>query len=260
MRPLLHASLLALGLALPHADRLGAAPQRCGSGACLRGRTSPGAFVRMGLRGGSRRGSGLEEEQDNVVQQLSELSCSNISKANVNVVMVGHVDAGKSTISGHLLYLTGMLDDRTLEKFARESEALGRSSWKFAWAMDLTGEEREKGKTHEVGQAGFETASRRYTLLDAPGHKNFVPNMIGGATQAEVAILVISARKGEFEAGFERGGQTREHAVLVRSGGARHIVVTINKMDECDWDEARFEEIKTKLTVFLKALGFNPAV
>jgi peptide chain release factor subunit 3 len=152
-------------------------------------------------------------------------------------------------------------DPRTLTRRAPcpRSQALGRSSWKFAWAMDLTNEEREKGKTQEVGQAYFETAARRYTLLDAPGHKNFVPNMIGGATQAEVAILVISARKGEFEAGFERGGQSREHAVLVRSGGARHVVVAVNKMDECEWEQERFADIQTKLTAFLKTLGFNPA-
>jgi peptide chain release factor subunit 3 len=202
------------------------------------------------------RGGGDEEEQ--LAEQLSKLKSAE-GKEALNVVMIGHVDAGKSTISGHLLYLTGMLDERTLEKFARESQAMGRSSWKFAWAMDLTSEEREKGKTHEVGQAYFETDARRYTLLDAPGHKTFVPNMIGGATQAEVAILVISARKGEFEAGFERGGQSREHAVLVRSGGARHVVVAINKMDECSWDQSRFDEIKTKLSVFLKSIGFNPA-
>jgi peptide chain release factor subunit 3 len=210
-----------------------------------------------GERGVCGGGGGLDDEDDEkLAEQMSKLSSAS-EKVNINIVMVGHVDAGKSTISGHLLYLTGMLDERTLEKFTRESEALGRSSWKFAWAMDLTNEERDKGKTHEVGQAFFETDLRRYTLLDAPGHRNFVPNMIGGATQAEVAILVISARKGEFEAGFERGGQSREHAVLVRSGGARHLIVAVNKMDECDWSQTRFDEIKSKVSPFLKTLGFN---
>jgi hypothetical protein len=153
------------------------------------------------LRGGGEAGGVLEEE-DEMVKGMSKMSTAGADgpkKESVNLVMVGHVDAGKSTISGHLMYLTGMLDERTLDKFARESEALGRSSWKFAWAMDLTEEEREKGKTQEVGQACIDTEARRYTLLDAPGHKNFVPNMIGGAVQAELAILVISARKGEFE-------------------------------------------------------------
>lgn len=133
-----------------------------------------------------------------------------------NVVLVGHVDSGKSTISGHLLYLGGIVDQRTLEKFEREAKALGRESWKFAWALDTSDEERAKGKTHEVGTASFVTDARRYVILDAPGHKSFVPEMIGGAAQAEVAVLVVSARKGEFEAGFEKGGQTREHTLLIK--------------------------------------------
>ena len=110
--------------------------------------------------------------------KLSTDQAGGEKRENVNLVMVGHVDAGKSTICGHLLYLSGQLDQRTMDKFIRESEALGRSSWKFAWAMDLTEEERAKGKTQEVGQAHIETEKRRYTLLDAPGHKNYVPNMV----------------------------------------------------------------------------------
>lgn len=117
-----------------------------------------------------------------------------------------------------------------------------------------------QGKTVEVGRAYFETPARKYTILDAPGHKTFVPSMISGAAQADVAILVISARKGEFETGFEKGGQTREHIMLVKTAGVSKIVVVINKMDEStvEWSQARYIEIKDKIIVFIKAAGFNP--
>lgn len=121
--------------------------------------------------------------------------------------------------------------------------------------------EREKGKTVEVGRGFFETEKKHFTILDAPGHKSFVPNMIGGASQADLAVLVISARKGEFETGFERGGQTREHAMLVKTAGVKHMVVLINKMDDptVQWDKARYDYCKDNLTPYLKKVGFNPA-
>jgi peptide chain release factor subunit 3 len=181
-------------------------------------------------------------------------------KAHLNVVFIGHVDAGKSTMGGQLLALTGMVDKRTLEKFEKEAKEAGRESWYLSWALDSTPQEREKGKTVEVGRAFFETGKRRYTILDAPGHKSYVPNMISGAAQADVAILVISARRGEFETGFERGGQTREHAMLVKTAGVQRLIVVVNKMDEptVQWEQARFDEIVGKLTPFLKGTGFNP--
>ncbi|XP_071105917.1 eukaryotic peptide chain release factor GTP-binding subunit ERF3A-like isoform X1 [Haliotis cracherodii] len=181
-------------------------------------------------------------------------------KEHVNVVFIGHVDAGKSTIGGHLLYLTGMVDKRTLEKYEREAKEKNRETWYLSWALDTNLEEREKGKTVEVGRAFFETEKKHFTVLDAPGHKSFVPNMIGGASQADLAILVISARKGEFETGFERGGQTREHAMLVKTAGVKHLVVLINKMDDptVEWSEVRYNECKEKLLPYLKKCGFNP--
>ena len=181
-------------------------------------------------------------------------------KSHLNLVFVGHVDAGKSTMGGNLLYLTGMVDKRTLEKYERDAKEIGRDSWYLSWALDSTQQERDKGKTVEVGRAYFETSKRRYTLLDAPGHKSYVPNMIGGAAQADVAILVISARRGEFETGFERGGQTREHAVLVKTAGVQRLIVVVNKMDDpsVGWDKERFDEIVSKLSPFLRASGFNP--
>ncbi|KAI0774116.1 eukaryotic polypeptide chain release factor 3 [Fomes fomentarius] len=181
------------------------------------------------------------------------------TKEHLNIVFIGHVDAGKSTMGGNLLYLSGMVDKRTMEKYEREAKEAGRDSWYLSWALDSTPQERAKGKTVEVGRAYFETDSRRYTILDAPGHKTFVPSMISGAAQADVAVLVISARKGEFETGFEKGGQTREHIMLVKTAGVQKVTVVINKMDEptVKWDKSRFDEIKDKLTPFIKAAGFN---
>lgn len=157
--------------------------------------------------------------------------------------------------------LTGMVDKRTLEKYEREAREKSRESWYLSWALDTNQEERDKGKTVEVGRAFFETDRKHFTILDAPGHKSFVPNMIGGAAQADLAVLVISARKGEFETGFDRGGQTREHAMLAKTAGVKHLVVLVNKMDDptVNWDQGRYNECKDKILPYLKKLGFNPA-
>ncbi|XP_075231022.1 eukaryotic translation release factor 3 [Lycorma delicatula] len=182
-------------------------------------------------------------------------------KEHINVVIIGHVDAGKSTIGGQIMALTGMVDKRTLEKYEKEAKERSRESWYLSWALDTNQEEREKGKTVEVGRAYFETDKKHFTILDAPGHKSFVPNMIGGAAQADLAVLVISARKGEFETGFDRGGQTREHAMLAKTAGVKHLVVLINKMDDptVEWSEERYNECRDKILPYLKKLGFNPA-
>lgn len=181
-------------------------------------------------------------------------------KEPINVIFCGHVDAGKSTIGGQIMFLTGMVDKRTLEKYEREAKEKNRESWYLSWALDTNLEEREKGKTVEVGRAFFETEKKHFIILDAPGHKGFVPNMIGGASQADIAVLVISARKGEFETGFERGGQTREHAMLVKTAGVKYLIVLVNKMDDStvNWDKSRYEEIKEKLSPYLKKCGFQP--
>ena len=180
-------------------------------------------------------------------------------KEHVNIIFIGHVDAGKSTLGGSILWSTGMVDERTMEKYKKEAKDLGRESWYLSWVMDLTKEERSKGKTVEVGRGFFETDKRRYSILDAPGHKTYVPNMIGGASQADVGILVISARKGEYETGFERGGQTREHAMLAKTQGVNKLIVVINKMDDptVEWSQERYQECSTKLSQFLKGTGYN---
>ncbi|KAF0303049.1 Eukaryotic peptide chain release factor GTP-binding subunit ERF3A [Amphibalanus amphitrite] len=191
------------------------------------------------------------------VRQASEREKT---KEHVNMVFIGHVDAGKSTIGGQIMYLTGMVDKRTLEKYEKEAKEKNRETWYLSWALDTNLEERDKGKTVEVGRAYFETEKKHFTILDAPGHKSFVPNMIGGASQADLAVLVISARKGEFETGFDRGGQTREHAMLVKTAGVKHLVVLVNKMDDhtVNWSEQRYNECKDKLMPYLKKCGFNP--
>ncbi|XP_078347678.1 eukaryotic peptide chain release factor GTP-binding subunit ERF3A-like isoform X2 [Oculina patagonica] len=208
-----------------------------------------------------------EEEEEEEVKPVKKTAKKEVAeeeaedkREHVNIIFIGHVDAGKSTIGGHVMYLTGQVDKRTLEKYEREAKEKNRETWYLSWALDTNQEERDKGKTVEVGRAAFDTPNKHFTLLDAPGHKSFVPNMISGAAQADLGVLVISARKGEFETGFERGGQTREHAMLAKTAGVKHLVILVNKMDDptVEWDEGRYEEIRTKLTPFLKKSGFNP--
>jgi len=204
---------------------------------------------------------GEEIEAKPAKKILPKIEDTKSKKEHVNVVFIGHVDAGKSTIGGQIMSLTGMVDKRTLEKYEREAREKSRESWYLSWALDTNQEERDKGKTVEVGRAFFETERKHFTILDAPGHKSFVPNMIGGAAQADLAVLVISARKGEFETGFDRGGQTREHAMLAKTAGVKHLVVLVNKMDDptVNWDENRYNECRDKILPYLKKLGFNPA-
>ncbi|XP_050998390.1 eukaryotic peptide chain release factor GTP-binding subunit ERF3B [Acomys russatus] len=206
-------------------------------------------------------GKEIMEEKEEIRKSKSMVIPSGApKKEHVNVVFIGHVDAGKSTIGGQIMFLTGMVDRRTLEKYEREAKEKNRETWYLSWALDTNQEERDKGKTVEVGRAYFETEKKHFTILDAPGHKSFVPNMIGGASQADLAVLVISARKGEFETGFEKGGQTREHAMLAKTAGVKYLIVLINKMDDptVDWSSERYEECKEKLVPFLKKVGFSP--
>lgn len=218
------------------------------------GRSSPS---RSAAKSEKRDADAVEKEQAADVDEetLKEI----YGKEHVNIIFIGHVDAGKSTLGGSILYATGMVDERTMEKNKKEAKDMGRETWYLSWALDLTKEERSKGKTVEVGRAHFETDKRRYSILDAPGHKTYVPSMIGGASQADVGILVISARKGEYETGFEKGGQTREHAMLAKTQGVNKLVVVINKMDDptVEWSEKRYNECTTKLGQFLRGVGYN---
>ena len=190
---------------------------------------------------------------------MDEILAQEDPRENINVVFIGHVDAGKSTICGSIMYITGMVDKRTIEKFEREAKIRNRESWFLAYIMDTNEEERAKGITVEVGRAYFETEHKRFTVLDAPGHKNYVPNMIAGAAQADAGVLVISARKGEFESGFDRSGQTREHVLLAKTLGVKRLIVVVNKMDEetVNWSQERYDSIVTRLSPYLKSVGYN---
>uniref|UniRef100_A0A7N6F7U0 HBS1-like protein n=1 Tax=Anabas testudineus TaxID=64144 RepID=A0A7N6F7U0_ANATE len=202
------------------------------------------------------RSSGKARQAINIKAELEKRQGG---KPLLNLVVIGHVDAGKSTLMGHLLYLLGNVNKRTMHKYEQESKKAGKASFAYAWVLDETGEERDRGVTMDVGMTKFETNSKVVTLMDAPGHKDFIPNMITGAAQADVAVLVVDASRGEFEAGFEAGGQTREHALLVRSLGVTQIAVAVNKMDQVNWQQERFQEIISKLGHFLKQAGFKDA-
>ncbi|KAF7657307.1 hypothetical protein LDENG_00028870 [Lucifuga dentata] len=200
------------------------------------------------------RTSGKSRQPINVKAELEKRQGG---KPLLNLVVIGHVDAGKSTLMGHLLYLLGNINKRTMHKYEQESKKAGKASFAYAWVLDETGEERDRGVTMDVGMTKFETSSKVVTLMDAPGHKDFIPNMITGAAQADVAVLVVDASRGEFEAGFEAGGQTREHALLVRSLSVTQLAVAVNKMDQVNWQQERFQEIVSKLGNFLKQAGFK---
>jgi elongation factor 1-alpha len=181
-------------------------------------------------------------------------------KIHINLVVIGHVDAGKSTTTGHLIYKCGGIDKRTIEKFEKESKDMGKSSFKYAWVLDKLKAERERGITIDIALWKFETTKYYFTIIDAPGHRDFIKNMITGTSQADCAILVIASPTGEFEAGIAKNGQTREHALLAFTLGVKQMIVLINKMDEksVNFSEDRYNEIKAETTNFLKKTGYNP--
>ena len=178
-------------------------------------------------------------------------------KKRINVVIIGHVDAGKSTLMGHLLYKLGNVSENTLRKFKKESVEIGKSSFHFAWVMDEHEEERQRGVTMDVGVRYFETPNRHVTILDAPGHKDFIPKMITGAAQADFAILVIDSTPGGFETGFANGGQTKEHLILARSLGVEQVIVVVNKLDSIGWSKERYDSIVAQLDDFMRQIGFQ---
>ncbi|VDC01160.1 unnamed protein product [Peniophora sp. CBMAI 1063] len=182
----------------------------------------------------------------------------NGERAALSLVVIGHVDAGKSTLMGRLLYETGRIVEKERQANARESDRQGKGSFAWAWSMDATSEERARGITMDVAQNSLATPHRAITILDAPGHRDFVPNMISGAAQADCALLVVDAGPGEFEAGFAKGGQTREHVLLVRSLGVAQAVVAVNKLDAASWDQDRYNEIVETLKPFMQQSGFAP--
>ena len=181
------------------------------------------------------------------------------SKEPLVMIFIGHVDHGKSTLCGSILRLFGTVSDLEFSKIREEAKNMGMESWDISQITDVIEEEKETGKTLETARAYFETKLKRFTILDCPGHNKLVQAMIDGASQADVASLIVSAKPGEFESGFLKGGQTREHAMLARVLGANHLVVVVNKMDTIGWSKERFDYIKRELEPFLLAnCGFSP--
>jgi len=178
-------------------------------------------------------------------------------KTHINLVVIGHVDSGKSTTTGHLIYKLGGIDKRTIEKFEKESSDMGKSSFKYAWVLDKLKAERERGITIDIALWQFETPKYHYTVIDAPGHRDFIKNMITGTSQADVALLVVPADAGGFEGAFSKEGQTREHALLAFTLGVKQMIVGINKMDAAQYKEARYKEIKDEVGSYIKKIGYQ---
>ncbi len=172
-------------------------------------------------------------------------------KPHMNLVFIGHVDHGKSTTVGRVLYDSGAIDEQTLKKLREEAEKLGKATFEFAFMMDRMKEERERGVTIDVAHKDFQTQKYYFTIIDAPGHKDFVKNMITGASQADAAVLVVAAPDGVM-------AQTKEHAFLARTLGIKQLIVAINKMDAVNYDEKKFNEVKEQVANLLKAIGYKP--
>lgn len=178
----------------------------------------------------------------------------------LNLVLSLLAFSGKSTTTGHLIYKCGGIDDRTIERFEREAEQLGKGSFKYAWVLDNLKAERERGITIDIALWKFESPTYEFTVIDAPGHRDFIKNMITGTSQADVALLVVDASQGGFEAGISKDGQTREHALLAYTLGVKQMIVACNKMDDksVNYSQDRYNEIKEETSTFLKKVGYKP--
>jgi len=182
-------------------------------------------------------------------------------KLHINIVVIGHVDSGKSTTTGHLIYKCGGIDKRVIEKFEKEAQEMGKGSFKYAWVLDKLKAERERGITIDIALWKFQTENYYVTIIDAPGHRDFIKNMITGTSQADCAVLIVAAGHGEFEAGISKDGQTREHALLAFTLGVKQLIVGVNKMDSttpAPYSEPRFLEIRKEVQGYIKKIGYNP--
>uniref|UniRef100_A0A8C9CUY6 Elongation factor 1-alpha n=1 Tax=Phocoena sinus TaxID=42100 RepID=A0A8C9CUY6_PHOSS len=181
-------------------------------------------------------------------------------KTHINIVVIGHVDSGKSTTTGHLIYKCCGIDKRTIEKFKKEAAEMGKRSFKYAWVLDKLKAERERGITIDISLWKFETSKYYVTIIDAPGHRDFIKNMITGTSQADCAVLIVAAGVGEFEAGISKNGQTCEHALLAYTLGVKQLIVGVNKMDSTEppYSQKRYEEIVKEVSTYIKKIGYNP--
>jgi len=179
---------------------------------------------------------------------------------HINIVVIGHVDSGKSTSTGHMIYKCGGIDKRTIEKFEKEAQEMGKGSFKYAWVLDKLKAERERGITIDIQLMKFGTKKYDVTIIDAPGHRDFIKNMITGTSQADCAVLIVAASTGEFEAGISKNGQTREHALLAYTLGVKQMIVGINKIDNTEppYSDKRFAEIKKEVESYVKKVGYQP--
>ncbi|KAI3783320.1 hypothetical protein L1987_42398 [Smallanthus sonchifolius] len=181
-------------------------------------------------------------------------------KIHVNIVVIGHVDSGKSTTTGHLIYKLGGIDKRVIEKFEKEAAEMNKRSFKYAWVLDKLKAERERGITIDIALWKFETSKYYCTVIDAPGHRDFIKNMITGTSQADCAVLIIDSTTGGFEAGISKDGQTREHALLAFTLGVKQMICCCNKMDATTpkYSKNRYDEIIKEVSSYLKKVGYNP--
>ena len=170
-------------------------------------------------------------------------------KPHLNLAVIGHVDHGKSTLVGRTFYETGKVDDSVIEEYEEQGKEVGKENFKFAWVMDAVQEERERGLTIDLAHEKFETDDFYFTVIDAPGHSDFVKNMITGASQADAAILVVAADDGIMP-------QTKEHAALAYTLGIDQLVIAVNKMDKIGYKQGTFAEIKNELNELLDGIGF----
>merc|ERR1719327_1530475 len=189
-------------------------------------------------------------------------------KTHLSLVVCGHVDAGKSTTTGHLLFELGGISEREMEKLKEKAAQLGKSSFSFAFYLDTQKDERERGVTISCTTKEFFTDKYHYTIIDAPGHRDFIKNMISGASQADVALLMVPANKGGFETSIQKGnhkkgevqGQTRQHARLLHLLGVEQVIVGVNKMDSTQpkpFSQDRFKEIEKEVKKMLTKIGFK---
>ena len=172
-------------------------------------------------------------------------------KTHINLVFVGHVDHGKSTTVGRMLFDSGSIDEQTLRKLKEKAEELGKGGFEFAFVMDNLKEERERGVTIDLAHKKFETPKYYFTIIDAPGHKDFIKNMITGASQADAGVVVVAASDGVM-------AQTKEHVFLSRTLGVNQLIIAVNKMDAVNYDEAKFNKVKEDVTALLKSVGYKP--
>ncbi|KAD7479730.1 hypothetical protein E3N88_02866 [Mikania micrantha] len=181
-------------------------------------------------------------------------------KTHISIVVIGHVDSGKSTTTGHLIYKLGGIDKRVIERFEKEAAEMNKRSFKYAWVLDKLKAERERGITIDIALWKFETTKYYCTVIDAPGHRDFIKNMITGTSQADCAVLIIDSTTGGFEAGISKDGQTREHALLAFTLGVKQMICCCNKMDATTpkYSKARYDEIVKEVSSYLKKVGYNP--